>query len=159
MRVHKARTWVTALVAATLVLTACSGAAAPSPTAVPTTAAAPKPTTPPTAAAKPSTAPTAAATAAPAVASKKYPGETLRVTIFGGTWQEAFKGSVLPHFEAETGAKIEIIPGTNADWLAKLRAAHGVNPPADVILLLPHDLRVAIAGNLLLPPVASKNTQ
>lgn len=75
-----------------------------------------------------------AAGGAPAPVAKPFAGQTLVVTSYGGTWEEFMRQQILPDFEAETGATVELAVGLSKDWMAKLRAAGKNNPPYDVVI-------------------------
>jgi putative spermidine/putrescine transport system substrate-binding protein len=62
------------------------------------------------------------------------PSSTLVVTSYGGPWEQFLRKEILPGFEAETGAKVELSVGLSRDWVAKIRAAGMRNPPFDVII-------------------------
>lgn len=64
----------------------------------------------------------------------KYEGQTLIVTSYGGTWEEFMRKEILPDFEKQTGAKVELAVGLSKDWMAKIRAAGKANPPYDVVI-------------------------
>ncbi|MFD0690606.1 ABC transporter substrate-binding protein [Actinomadura fibrosa] len=78
-------------------------------------------------------------------------GGELTVTVFSGPWQDLFEKSFVEPFEKETGAKVNLVPGANAEWLTKLRAAGGKNPPFDLVVLTPDAARPAVAGKLVKP--------
>ncbi|MEX2535567.1 MAG: ABC transporter substrate-binding protein [Trueperaceae bacterium] len=63
-----------------------------------------------------------------------FAGQTLVVTSYGGTWQEFLRDVILPPFEQETGATVELATGLSRDWMANLRAAGRSNPPYDVVI-------------------------
>ncbi|MBT9260191.1 MAG: ABC transporter substrate-binding protein [Clostridiales bacterium] len=65
---------------------------------------------------------------------KPFAGQTLVVTSYGGTWQEFMEKEIVPDFEAQTGAKIQLAVGLSKDWIAQLRAAGVNNPPYDVVI-------------------------
>lgn len=85
---------------------------------------------------KPAQAPASQAAAPkPAEAPKTdFKGQTLVVTSYGGTWEEFLRKDILPDFEKQTGAKVELAVGLSKDWMAKLRAAGKGNPPYDVVI-------------------------
>ena len=62
------------------------------------------------------------------------PSRTLVVTSYGGPWEQFVRKEILPGFESETGAKVELSVGLSRDWIAKIRAAGPRNPPFDVII-------------------------
>ncbi|MEX2542077.1 MAG: ABC transporter substrate-binding protein [Trueperaceae bacterium] len=65
---------------------------------------------------------------------KPFQGQTLVVTSYGGSWQEFLNDTILPPFEEETGATVELATGLSRDWMANLRAAGRTNPPYDVVI-------------------------
>jgi putative spermidine/putrescine transport system substrate-binding protein len=62
-----------------------------------------------------------------------FTGQTLVVTSYGGAWEEFLRKEIIPDFEKQTGAKVELAVGLSKDWMAKLRAAGKANPPYDVV--------------------------
>ncbi|MFI7231806.1 PotD/PotF family extracellular solute-binding protein [Nonomuraea angiospora] len=80
--------------------------------------------------------------------------QELTVTAFAGAWGELFKKSFVEPFERDTGAKVNLVYGANAEWLTKLRAAGGNNPPFDVIAFTP-DASLPAASAGLLQPLAT----
>ncbi|MGO3146210.1 MAG: extracellular solute-binding protein [Leucobacter sp.] len=64
--------------------------------------------------------------------SGEYAGQTLPVTTFGGDWEAAFVEAVVDPFEAETGAKVELVTLYSADALAQL-TAQAASPQVDVV--------------------------
>lgn len=81
--------------------------------------------------------------------SENSSDQTLTVTAFAGPWGELFKSSFIEPFEKDTGVKVNLVPGASADWLTKLRAANGKNPPFDVLAFTPDAARPAAAGSLV----------
>jgi putative spermidine/putrescine transport system substrate-binding protein len=77
--------------------------------------------------------------------------EELTVTAFAGAWGELFKKSFVEPFERDTGAKVNLVYGANAEWLTKLRAAGGKNPPFDVLAFTPDASLPAASAGLLQP--------
>ncbi|MFZ5822935.1 MAG: ABC transporter substrate-binding protein [Bacillota bacterium] len=63
-----------------------------------------------------------------------FKGQTLIVTSYGGSWEEFMRKEIIPDFEKQTGAKVELAVGLSKDWMAKLRAAGKNNPPYDVVI-------------------------
>ncbi|HVV95085.1 MAG TPA: extracellular solute-binding protein [Hyphomicrobiales bacterium] len=63
---------------------------------------------------------------------KEFAGQTLRVAIFGGTWQQWQQKTIEPLFTKATGAKVEYTPGAPAQFLAAMVAAKGRNVPFDL---------------------------
>ncbi len=66
--------------------------------------------------------------------SQDFKGKSLVVTSYGGTWEEFMRKEILPDFETQTGAKIELAVGLSKDWMTKLRAAGKDSPPYDVVI-------------------------
>lgn len=65
---------------------------------------------------------------------KRFDGQTLVVTSYGGTWQEFMQSDHIPDFEERTGAKVQLAVGLAKDWFAKMQAAGKSNPPYDVFV-------------------------
>ncbi|GHF53270.1 putative spermidine/putrescine transport system substrate-binding protein [Amycolatopsis bartoniae] len=78
-------------------------------------------------------------------------GGSITVTAFAGAWSDAFRSSFVEPFEKDTGIKVNLVLGADADWLTKLRAANGKNPPFDVVAFTSESVRAAVGGNLLQP--------
>ena len=78
-------------------------------------------------------------------------GQQITVTAFAGQWGDLFRSSFVQPFERETGIKVNLVYGANAEWLTKLRAANGKNPPFDVIAFTPDAVRQAVPAKLLQP--------
>lgn len=76
---------------------------------------------------------------------------TITVTAFAGAWSTAFQDAFVEPFEKSTGIKVNLVLGADADWLTKLRAAGGSNPPFDLVAFTSESVRPAVAGNLLQP--------
>jgi len=74
------------------------------------------------------------ATSGTGIEGQDFEGQTLVVTSYGGTWEEFMRQEIIPDFEAQTGAKIELAVGLSKDWMTKLRAAGKDNPPYDVVI-------------------------
>lgn len=78
-------------------------------------------------------------------------GNEITVTVFAGPWEDLFKKSFVEPFEHDTGAKVNLVPGANAEWLTKLRASGGKNPPFDLVVFTPDAARPAAATKLIQP--------
>jgi len=65
---------------------------------------------------------------------KAAPGGSLVITSYGPPWQDFLVKEILPGFERESGAKVELSVGLSRDWVAKMRVAGKNNPPYDVII-------------------------
>jgi putative spermidine/putrescine transport system substrate-binding protein len=63
-----------------------------------------------------------------------FAGHTLVVTTYGGSWQTFMENTIVPAFEKQTGAKVELAVGLATNWVAKLKAAGKSNPPYDVVI-------------------------
>lgn len=61
-------------------------------------------------------------------------GGALVVAGYGGSFETAFRDSVLPAFEKSCGCKVTYIPGSSTDTVAKLKAQRA-NPQIDVALV------------------------
>lgn len=64
-----------------------------------------------------------------------FSGQTLVVTVYGGDTEKFVSEDLVPAFEEETGAKVELVTGISSDWVAKMRVAGVDNPPYDVVLM------------------------
>lgn len=64
-----------------------------------------------------------------------FAGQTLVVTVYGGDTEKFVREDVVPEFEKETGAKVELSVGLSKDWVTKMRVAGKDNPPYDVLLI------------------------
>ncbi|MGH6944273.1 MAG: twin-arginine translocation signal domain-containing protein, partial [Geminicoccaceae bacterium] len=47
----------------------------------------------------------------------------LVVNSYGGRYEDFMRSSIIPGFESESGAKLEVAVGLGKEWLAQLRAA------------------------------------
>ncbi len=56
--------------------------------------------------------------------------KSVTIGVYGGDW-EANIGEAIDSFEKETGIKVNVIAGTDAEWYMKMRAADGSNVPYD----------------------------
>ncbi len=65
---------------------------------------------------------------------KAAPGGSLVVTSYAPPWQDFLSKEILPGFERETGAKVDLAVGLSRDWVAKMRVAGRNNPPYDVMI-------------------------
>jgi putative spermidine/putrescine transport system substrate-binding protein len=66
--------------------------------------------------------------------AQPFAGQTLVITSYGGSWETFLRDVIVPPFEAQTGAKVELAVGLSRDWMANLRAAGRNNPPYDVVI-------------------------
>jgi len=92
---------------------------------------------------KKSDAPQAAA--APAATDKVVIG------VYGGDWEKSIRAAGLEQYAKDHKIDVEIVPGADAEWLAKLRAANGNNSPYDIVVFQPDSVQRAAAANLLEP--------
>lgn len=76
----------------------------------------------------------AAVSLASTALAQEFAGKTLVVTSYGGSWEQFMREQILPDFEAQTGATVELAVGLSRDWMANLRAAGRDNPPYDVVI-------------------------
>ncbi len=60
--------------------------------------------------------------------------EPLVVTSYGGPWEQFMRREIVPGFERESGARVELSVGLSRDWVAKVRAAGRGTPPFDVLI-------------------------
>ncbi len=65
---------------------------------------------------------------------KAGPGQSLVITSYGPPWQDFLSKEIIPGFEREAGAKVELAVGLSRDWVAKMRVAGKNNPPYDVMI-------------------------
>ncbi len=64
---------------------------------------------------------------------KAFAGKTLKMFVYSGTWEKAFRETFAPAFEEFSGAKVVIIPGW-WDSIPKLKASPKNNPAFDLVL-------------------------
>jgi putative spermidine/putrescine transport system substrate-binding protein len=67
-----------------------------------------------------------------ASAQQPYTGQTLGFATFGGAWQKWVEEAVGSRFTAQTGAKVEYVPGNPQQFLAQMIANKGQSPPFDL---------------------------
>jgi len=65
---------------------------------------------------------------------KAGPSNSLVITSYAPPWQDFLTKEILPGFERETGAKVDLAVGLSRDWVAKMRVAGKNNPPYDVMI-------------------------
>jgi putative spermidine/putrescine transport system substrate-binding protein len=80
----------------------------------------------------------------------------LRVGVYGGVWQDYFKQGVVANFEKATGAKVVLEASTDPNFVAKIRAGRGANPPYDLLPLQPYSTQGLAAAGLIEPLDTSK---
>jgi len=73
------------------------------------------------------------------------------IGVYSGDWEKEIRQAGLDKFSQETGIKVEVVPGADAEWFTKLKIANGKNPPYDILILQPDTIQRAIASNLLQP--------
>ncbi|SEO10743.1 putative spermidine/putrescine transport system substrate-binding protein [Terribacillus saccharophilus] len=76
--------------------------------------------------------------------------KSVTIGVYGGDW-EANIGEAIDSFEKETGIKVNVIAGTDAEWYMKMRAADGSNVPYDLLILQPDTIQRAMSADLLEP--------
>jgi putative spermidine/putrescine transport system substrate-binding protein len=82
--------------------------------------------------------------------------DTVVVGVYGGDWEKNIRAVALDQFAKETGIKVEVVAGADAEWYTKLQASKGKNPPYDLLILTPDTIQKAISSNLLQPIEAKK---
>lgn len=75
----------------------------------------------------------AASTAASNSGQQEFAGQTLRVFIYSGAWEKAFREHFVPQFQAKTGATVIPDPGW-WDSIPKLKASPPGQPAFDLVL-------------------------
>jgi putative spermidine/putrescine transport system substrate-binding protein len=96
-----------------------------------------------------------AAAAAARAQDKPFAGQQLVVTSYGGPWEEFMRAEIVPPFEEQTGAEVELAVGLSKDWMAELRAAGKENPPYDVVIANETYISTArLEGNFVALPEA-----
>lgn len=64
---------------------------------------------------------------------RPFEGETLKVFIYSGSWEQSFRSAFIPAFEAATGATVIADPGW-WDSIPKLKASPPDDPAFDLVL-------------------------
>jgi len=54
------------------------------------------------------------------------------VTALGGRWETSIREHFIPHFQARTGAEVDVVTGGPGQWMAQLESQPD-NPPIDAI--------------------------
>ena len=90
-----------------------------------------------------------------ATAGANARAETISVTAFGGSWEQAFRECYVAPYEAATGNKAEVNVGAPTQWVNQI-AANPVNPPIDVLVNLMDTAAIAIKGDLVEPMTVDK---
>jgi putative spermidine/putrescine transport system substrate-binding protein len=78
------------------------------------------------------------------------------IGVYGGDWETAIRAAGLDKFAKDNNIKVQVVPGADAEWFAKLRAANGSNPPYDLVVFQPDTVQRAVAAQLL-QPLDTKN--
>jgi len=89
--------------------------------------------------------------------SAEQPEVTDKVVIgvYGGDWEKNIRPSI-EKFQEETGIKVEVVAGADAEWFTKIKASNGKNPQYDLLILQPDTIERAVAADLLSPLDAEK---
>jgi putative spermidine/putrescine transport system substrate-binding protein len=73
----------------------------------------------------------------------------LVIGVYSGEWEEWITESSIKPFIQSTGIQVEIVPGADAEWLTKLKAANGRSVPYDILILQQDSIRLAHKQGLL----------
>ncbi|MCU5774453.1 ABC transporter substrate-binding protein [Erwiniaceae bacterium BAC15a-03b] len=73
------------------------------------------------------------------------------VGVYGGDWEKNIRASGLEQFAKDNHIKLTVVPGADAEWFAKLRAAKGRRSPYDIVVFQPDTVQRAQAAGLLQP--------
>ncbi len=57
----------------------------------------------------------------------------LVVTSYGGLWERGMRECYVAEFEKKTGKSVEVVLGTNVQWMNQIAASRG-RPPIDVLV-------------------------
>lgn len=79
------------------------------------------------------------------------PTDEVVVGVYGGDWEKNIRAAGLEQFARENNLKLTVVPGADAEWFAKLRAAKGRRSPYDVVVFQPDTVQRASAAGLLQP--------
>jgi putative spermidine/putrescine transport system substrate-binding protein len=90
-------------------------------------------------------------TGASSTGSSKKTGESITVTAYSGAWGTDFETAFVTPFEKATGITVNMVYGADADWLTKLRAAGGSNPPFDLTAFVSESALTAAESSLIQP--------
>ncbi len=82
--------------------------------------------------------------------------DSVVIGVYGGDWEKNIREAALDQFAEETGIKVEVVAGADAEWYTKIKAANGKNAPYDLLILTPDTIERAVANDLLLPIDAEK---
>lgn len=77
--------------------------------------------------------------------------DSVVIGVYGGNWEKSIRDAGLDEFADNEGIRVQIVPGADAEWLAKLRASRGKNPPYDVLIFQPDSIQRAMSLDLLEP--------
>lgn len=78
-------------------------------------------------------------------------GKELRVGVYGGTWEQFVTEGVITNFEKATGVKVTVHVTDNAQFVSRLRASGGKNPPYDLLPLQVYAAETMAAAGLIQP--------
>ena len=95
-------------------------------------------------------------TDAPQAAAAPAATDKVVIGVYGGDWEKNIRAAGLEQYAKDNNINVEIVPGADAEWLAKLRAANGNKPAFDVVVFQPDSVQRAAAANLL-EPLEAKN--
>ncbi len=70
------------------------------------------------------------------------------IGVYGGDWEKNIRPSI-EKFQEETGIKVEVVAGADAEWFTKLKASNGKNPQYDLLILQPDTIERAVSAGLL----------
>lgn len=73
------------------------------------------------------------------------------IGVYGGDWEKNIRAAGLEQYARDNHLTVEIVPGADAEWLAKLRAANGNSPAYDIVVFQPDSVQRAAAAGLLQP--------
>ncbi|MCG8708398.1 ABC transporter substrate-binding protein [Brenneria sp. 4F2] len=92
-----------------------------------------------------------AATAVHAEPNTPPATDAVIVGVYGGDWEKNIRASGLEQFARDNHIKLTVVPGADAEWFAKLRAAKGRRSPYDIVVFQPDTVQRAVAAGLLQP--------
>lgn len=81
--------------------------------------------------------------------------ETISVTAFGGSWEQAFRQCYVSRYEEQTGNTAEVNIGSPTQWVNQI-AANPQDPPIDVLVNLMDTAAIAIEDGLVEPMTAEQ---
>jgi len=103
---------------------------------------------------KPAEPAAGAAGQAPAAAAAAT--DKVVIGVYGGGWEANVRAAGLDKFAKDNNLQVEIVPGADAEWFAKLRASNGNKPPYDIVVFQPDTVQRAVAAGVLEPLDASR---